>query len=217
MFPAGSLLAVFIFSFGVGITAVLTPGPVSTAIVSQAPRRGWQVGPLLAAGHSLPELAIVLLLGLGLGAGLARPGIQTAIALAGGLLLIWMGFGMAWNTYRGVARLPAPGASADPLSHPQLFGLGILATISNPFWYAWWVTIAAGYLVQAQALGIAAILAFFLGHVSADFLWDTFLSSVIGRGRRWFSQWMYNGLMVICGAYLIYLGWVFLSHGIQSL
>ena len=62
---------VFVFSFLLALGAVISPGPVSTAIVSQAPRRGWQVGPLLATGHSLMELLIVLLVTVGLGAGLA--------------------------------------------------------------------------------------------------------------------------------------------------
>ncbi len=215
MNPTGSLIAVFLFSFFVGIGAVLTPGPVSTAIVSQAPRRGWLVGPLLAAGHALPELAIVLLLGLGLGAGLARPHIQIGIALGGGLLLIWMGLGMAWNTFKGKNSLPIPGATSESLSSRQMFGLGIIATVSNPFWYAWWVTVAPGYLVQARMFGIAAILAFFLGHISADFLWDTFLSSVVGSGRRWITQGIYNALITVCGLYLIYLGGGFLIHGFQ--
>jgi threonine/homoserine/homoserine lactone efflux protein len=214
---SGSLIAVFLFSFFVGIGAVLTPGPVSTAIVSQAPKRGWQVGPLLAAGHALPELAIVLLLGLGLGAGLARPHIQIGIALGGGLLLIWMGLGMAWNTVKGKNALPVPGTAPESLSFREMFGLGIIATISNPFWYAWWVTVAPGYLVQAHMLGFAAILAFFLGHVSADFLWDTFLSAVVGSGRRLITQGIYNGLIVACGLYLIYLGGGFLIHGFQIL
>lgn len=214
MLPTSSLQAVFLFSFLAAIGAVVSPGPVSAAIVSQAPRRGWLAGPLVAAGHSILELAIVVLIAFGLSAGLARPGIQVAIALFGGLLLIWMGGKMAWDAWQGRTRLPGQAGEPQRMSSRQLVGLGMVATISNPFWYAWWVTVAAGYLSEARALGLAAILAFYVGHISADFAWDTVLSTVVGGGRRWLTDGLYRGLIMICGGFLIYLGLAFLWRGV---
>ena len=63
----------FGFSFVVGFGAVITPGPISTAIVSESARRGFIVGPLVALGHCALELVMVVLLALGLGAGLNTP------------------------------------------------------------------------------------------------------------------------------------------------
>ena len=48
-----SFIAVFLFSFGMAIGAVLSPGPVTTAIISQTPRLGWVTGPLVSIGHAL--------------------------------------------------------------------------------------------------------------------------------------------------------------------
>lgn len=217
MLPSGSFLAVFIFSFVIGMGAVVSPGPVSTAIVSQAPRRGWLAGPLVATGHSVTELIIVLFILLGLGSVLAHPAIQTQIAILGGLLLLWMGASMILSTWRGKVHLPQIGADVSQKSSPQLVGLGMLATVSNPFWYAWWVTVAAGYLAQAKIAGIAAVGAFYLGHVSADYLWDTTLSAVVGGGRRWMTDHLYQGILVLCAAFFIYLGFVFLLQGIQTI
>jgi threonine/homoserine/homoserine lactone efflux protein len=217
MLPTSSLLAVFVFSFAIGFGAVISPGPVSTAIVSETPRRGWQVGPLVASGHSLMELLIIVLIALGLGTVLAHPSIQTAIALLGGLLLAWMGAGMLWSVWKGRLRLPSAEATIPHRSHWRLVGLGVLATLSNPFWYAWWVTVAAGYLAQARALGIAAVAAFYLGHVSADYTWDTTLSGIVGSGRRWFSDRLYRALIALSGVFFIYLGWVFLAQGVRLL
>jgi threonine/homoserine/homoserine lactone efflux protein len=217
MLPTTSLVAVFIFSFLVGTGAVVTPGPVSVAIVSQAPRRGWLAGPLVATGHSILELVIVLLIALGLAAGLAQPRIQVLIALLGGLLLAWMGAKMVWDAWKGAIRLPAGDPRFQIMSGGQLVGLGMLATITNPFWYAWWVTVAAGYLSQARALGIAAVIAFYLGHITADYTWDTVLSAVVGGGRRWLTDHLYRALIVLAGAFLVYLGFVFLYQGLTSL
>ena len=193
--------------------AVVSPGPVSTAIVSQSPSRGWLVGPLISAGHALLELAAVLLIVFGLSATLAHPAIQTAVALLGGVLLLWMGGGLVWGALRGNLHLPGTGQDARRLSRWQIVGLGALTTITNPFWYAWWMTVAAGYLVFYNTVGAWAVLAFYLGHISADLGWNTLLSSVVGSGKRWITDRIYRGLIVVCGGFLVYLGITFLLKG----
>jgi threonine/homoserine/homoserine lactone efflux protein len=85
-----------------------------------------------------------------------------------------------------------------------------MATITNPFWYAWWVTAAAGYLAQARALGLGAVAAFYLGHISADYGWNTVLSTVVGGGRRWITDGVFRAINGACGLFLVYLGFTFL-------
>jgi threonine/homoserine/homoserine lactone efflux protein len=215
--PTSSILGVFVFSFLWGMGAVISPGPVSTAIVSQAPRQGWSVGPLLASGHAFLELILVILISVGLGAGLAHPGIQTVIAILGGLVLIYMGAGMLLNTWQGKLHLPSQDEKLSPMSSREIIGLGAIATLTNPFWYAWWVTAAASYLALVQVLGIAAIAAFFLGHIVADYAWDTLLSTVVGGGRRWMNDLVYRSLLVLCGGFFIFLGIQFLYRGVRLL
>ena len=201
----------FVFSFVVSFGAVVTPGPVSTAIVSESARRGFIVGPLVATGHSLTELIMVLLLAVGLNAGLNTPFISTVIAILGGLLLLWMGAFMARGAWIGTLALPKPDTNAQLLSNWQLVGLGVGATIINPFWYGWWITVAASYILLSQGLGWLGVLVFFLGHISADYLWDSVLSGAVGRGRAWITERVYKWLMIACGLYLIYLGVVFIA------
>lgn len=206
-----TLPLLFAFSFVVGFGAVVTPGPVTTAIVSESARRGFAVGPLVATGHAILELLMVVLLALGLSIGLNTPSITAAIARLGGALLLWMGATMAWGAFKGQIALPQPGADAKRLNNWQLIGLGMGATLVNPFWYAWWVTVAATYIFTAQALGWAGVLAFYLGHISADYMWDSVLSSVVGSGRKWITDTIYKWLIVACGLYLVYLGGVFIT------
>lgn len=212
-----TLTAIFGFSFLLAIGAVVSPGPVSTAIVSQSPRRGWLVGPLIATGHIFLELVIVVLIAFGLSSGMAAPAIQTGIALLGGSLLAWMGITMLADITRGKARLPNADTATDALSEGQMIGLGMLTTLSNPFWYAWWMTVAAGYLSQAQGLGGSAVAAFYLGHISADYAWDTILSAIVGGGRRWITNSVYAWIVGLSGVFLIYLGIQFLHHGYANL
>ena len=206
-----SLPLLFAFSFVVGFGAVVTPGPISTAIVSESTRRGFVVGPLVATGHVLLEFLMVLLLALGVSAGLRTPPIIAVVSLLGGALLMWMGGGMVWAALQGRLTLPQPGVDARLLSNRQLLGLGVAATLVNPFWYGWWLTIGTSYLAipQVRALGLAGLLAFYFGHIAGDYVWDCILSGVVGGGRRWITAGFYKWLIVACGAYLVYLGGTF--------
>jgi len=208
-----TLPLLFAFSFVVGFGAVVTPGPVSTAIVSESARRGFVVGPLVATGHVALEFVMVVLLALGLSAGLNTPAVLTPVSLLGGTLLVWMGGGMVWGALRGKLALPKPGVEVKLLGNWQLLGLGAGATLVNPFWYAWWVTVGTTYMAypQVRAFGLMGLLVFYFGHITGDYLWDCILSGVVGGGRKWLTDGFYKWIIVACGAYLVYLGGVFMT------
>jgi threonine/homoserine/homoserine lactone efflux protein len=211
--PTQNVAAVFIFSFLVSFGAVVSPGPVSAAIVSEGPRYGWKVGPLMALGHSALEAIITVLIAIGLSAGLATPGVQRLIAILGGFVLLWIGANYLLDTWRGSIHLPQAEAAGQGRKPFGLIGLGLATTLSNPFWYAWWVTVAAGYLAQAQSLGIWGPMIFYLGHISADFFWDSFLASAVSWGGRWLTDRRYQALIVVTGCFMLYLGVRFLWVG----
>ena len=127
-----SLGLLFVFSFVVGFGAVVTPGPISTAIVTESARRGFVTGPLVASGHVALELLMVLLLAFGLSAGLRTPLVITVVSVLGGALLIWMGGGMVVSAVRGRLRLPQVGLEVKALGNWQLLALGVGATLVNP-------------------------------------------------------------------------------------
>ncbi len=214
--PTQSAFSVFLFAFAVSFGAVVSPGPVSAAIITESPRQGWLVGPLVATAHTLLEAIMVVLIGIGLTAGMAEPAIERAIALGGGALLIFIGGRYLVGVWRGTLRLPQANLADPPRSTGNLLALGALTTLSNPFWYAWWVTVAAGFLAQTRSLGLLGPLAFYLGHISADYAWDTFLSSATSLGGRWLTDGRYRALIIVTGGFMIYLGVLFLRTGIAS-
>lgn len=193
---------------------MVSPGPVSTAIISQAPRRGWLVGPLIATGHSITEFGIILLIAFGMTAGMENPVVQIIIAGLGGLLLIWMGYNMLVGASKGEIRVPGVSPNSESLSRKELVRLGILTTLSNPFWYAWWATAVPSSMIQIGAVTPLGIAAFYFGHISADYTWDTFLSTVIGGGKRWITDRVYQIIIAACGIYFIYLGIVFIRQAV---
>jgi threonine/homoserine/homoserine lactone efflux protein len=214
--PTDSLSAVFVFSFVVTFGAVISPGPVSAAILSESPRQGWRVGPMVASGHSALELIMVVLITIGLAAGMASPIARTVIGVLGGLTLLFIGGSYVLASLRGTIRLPDTDERGTPRSYLALFLLGLVTTLSNPFWYVWWVTVAAGYLAQAQALGTLTVVAFYVGHISADFAWDTFLSATASTGSRILTDRRYRALIFLTGGFMIYLGGLFLVTSIGN-
>lgn len=216
MLEPDSLISVFLFAFTVSVGAVVSPGPVSAAIVTEAPRQGWRVGPLVAVGHVTLELVIVLLIGLGLNSHLATPAVTRGIALAGGLVLILMGGGYLRGAMTGSLSLPDRDELAPGRSAWSLLSLGIATTLSNPFWYAWWVTVAAGYLSQSERVGLlAGPLVFYLGHIAADLSWDSVLAYATSVGGRWLNDRSYRLLTAITGVFMLYLGVVFIRSGLS--
>ena len=217
MMPTNSFIAVFIFSFSMAIGAVLTPGPITTAIISQSPRLGWKTGLLISIGHAISEFLMVILITLGLSGILGAPLAQTIIAILGGLLLIYMGGGMLLDAFKGNLKLPREGEMGEQLSPGRMMSLGIATSFSNPFWYAWWMTAAAVYLLEAKSAGWLLVAGFFFGHISADFAWNLLLSTIIGSGRKLFNDRIYAALISVCALFLIYLAVKFLVTGYQGI
>jgi len=74
--------------------------------------------------------------------------------------------------------------------------------------------VGGGYVLATWEDGLMALCAFYLGHIAADYAWNTFLASVVGSGRRWLSDRVYRVLLVVCGLFLIYTGLRFAWAGI---
>ncbi len=208
-------IILFVGSFLLAVPAVLSPGPVTVTVVNEGARQGMRAGPLVTLGHALAEVAIVTLIALGLTGFMQATAIHVAIALVGGALLLWMAGSMIWAAWRGKVHLPsADDADALAMKPARLVGLGLTATLSNPFWYTWWVTVGAGILLGWQArLGLLAAPVFFLGHILVDLSWNTFLSTVVASGRRWLTDRAYRALLIATSLFLLYIGVTFLAEG----
>lgn len=240
-----TLSALFLTSLAIGFSGAASPGPLLVACITQSVRGGFRGGTLVVIGHALMELLAVLGLSFGVGVFLSRPGVAPAVSLVGGLMLIWMGYGTARGALRGDMSLPSPehnasrreaaaatggssgsGPGADgpraavaegPQSLRAAIVTGIAASVSNPYWTLWWATVGLSYLTVASPLGPAAVGAFYLGHISADFAWYMAVAAAVAGGRRLLSARVYKGLLVACGLCLLGLGLFFAVKGLAAL
>lgn len=205
------LAAIFGGSFTLGLSGILTPGPILTVTIAESARRGFKAGPMIITGHALLELILVLAIILGLGSYLKSSLVMGIIALLGGGMLVWLGISMLRTA--GNLSLVVEKARVSPKHSPHPFVLGMIASLSNPYWTLWWATIGLGYLVAAMKLGLGGVIIFFLGHITADFAWYSVVSLGVSRGKTLLKDKAYQMVIRFCGLFLLGFGLWFLVSG----
>jgi len=211
----------FLFLVGtwwlVGFTGAMMPGPVSTLALTESARRGFWAGPLVTAGHALAELLMVAALVLGAGQALQYNWLVGAIGFLGGFFLLWMGIEIARTAWLGRLSLAQHGVATTRAPHQSALIKGLLASVVNPYWLLWWVTVGAGYLLLFVRFGVPGVVVGYLAHISTDLLWNSFLSFIVTSSRRVLSDQVYRGILLVCGLFLMALSVYFIQSGVGLL
>ena len=211
------VLAIFGTSFLVGLSGALSPGPTLAYTIRESVRTGFWAGPMVSLGHSLLELVVVIGLALGV-AQITENSLSVAlIGLVGGAFLLWMGWGMLRHPDKGA---PASDGASQKQGRQRLYvpflgGIGM--SLSNPFWFVWWVTVGAAFMTKSLEVGAVGVAAFYLGHIVADIGWYTLVSFGVASGRRFVTPRLYKAIMQACGTFIIFLGLYFAATGLQKL
>jgi threonine/homoserine/homoserine lactone efflux protein len=216
--------ALFVSAFIIALSGALMPGPLLTVTIAEAVAKGFRAGPLVVAGHAIVELLLVTGVAFGLGGLLVRNTVIGVIGLIGGLVLVLMGIIMARDSRpaaeKAVRELRAEsGERAQPACAGGLrcVFLGGVVSVSNPYWTIWWVTVGLALLTKALKIGLAAVGAFYLGHILADLLWYSGVAFVISRKFPWLGEKAYRGLLLVCAGLLVVLGIYFGLDGFAKL
>jgi threonine/homoserine/homoserine lactone efflux protein len=159
------MLEVLAAAMIVSISGAVAPGPLTTYAVGSLTRRPLAGSALLTLGHAIPELGIVV----AIACGIRSLPFTDWIALAGSVVLFIFGVVQ-------VLRPAHPPASSRADAMP--FAYGITVTVSNPYWWVWWLTFGAGFLAVHDSYA-----EFFAGHIGIDFLWLLCLATLAARGR----------------------------------
>lgn len=209
------LALIFSTSFTVGLSGAVMPGPLLTVAVDESARRGFRAAPLLVLGHGLAEALVVLGLAFGLSQLIQQSIVAGTIGLLGGLVLVWMGYGMGRRAWAGEMSLAT--ATSEPARGPGPVRAGALVSVSNPYWLIWWATVGAAYVAWSLQLGAVGMAAFFTGHILSDLAWYSFIAAVVVTGRRLLTDRLYRGLILACAVFLVALGLYFAASGIGYL
>jgi threonine/homoserine/homoserine lactone efflux protein len=206
------LITIFISSFIIAFSGAMMPGPLLTATISESSQRGFIAGPLLIAGHGILEIILLAALVLGLAPFLQRSDVFAVVAIAGGGILLLMALGM-FRTLPALTLSLIPGSTKSG----SLIRSGAILSIANPYWIVWWATIGFGYVIYSWSFGIAGIVFFFTGHILADFVWYSAVSTAVGKGRHLFTDGLYRWVIGTCAVVLILFACYFFYAGVQKI
>jgi len=210
-----SIPIIFVTAFVIGFSGAMMPGPLLAYTISSSAKYGFWAGPLIVLGHAILELSLVTLLVLGLDRFIENDLVTSTIGLAGGTVLIVMGFLMSRQGWHK-ATLPLETPTGIEVNRRMIFS-GIVVSMSNPYWFIWWATIGVTYLLWSLELGTAGIASFFTGHILSDLSWYALVSFVIATGRKAINDTVYSYLLMVCGLALVGLGGYFVFSGIEFL
>ncbi len=199
-----SLLTIFTTSFFIAFSGAMMPGPFMTMTIGESARSGPWVGPKMIAGHAVLEIALLFALFYGLAPLFKNEIFFVGVAVAGGLIMIWM----AQSMFRSLPTLEIKSETTSNKTM-DLYLAGILMSLANPYWIIWWATIGFGYVLVSKELGFAGIAFFFVGHILGDLVWYSAISVAVGKGRRFFSNKIYRILVGTCATFLaLFAAWL---------
>ncbi len=205
------ILKALLLGFTIGLTGALMPGPMLFATIEISLKKGWTAGPEVVLGHMLVELVLCMFIFFG-AAAFFGAGIISFIFLIGGLALVVFGL-LTVKDARSAAfssKISQNSSGLKLKSSPALIGL--VTSVSNPYFWIWWLTAGGALLLREYELGIISAVAFVLGHWTADLSWFTAVSGSFSRGKALLSQKTHTNILYACGAFLVVFGFYFMLN-----
>ena len=204
------IIQIFFGSLIVAFSGALMPGPMLTLVIASVAQKGFWTSVFIVIGHSILELLIVISFYLGVLKYLDNPLVIKIISIVGGAFLIYMAVSIIVSIARKKIKLDLDAKSiAKNLGTKNTFiitGKGILISLANPYWYVWWLTIGATFMIKSVQHSFGGVAFFYTGHILADFIWYLFVGFLVSTGRRFFNQKIYIGVLIVCSLFLLYLG-----------
>lgn len=204
-----TLLDVLVFLVSVviiSLSGVMMPGPVTAVTIAKG-RRDGNAGALIAFGHGIIEIPLMVLIYLGFAQLFSNEIVRRSVGFIGGLMLGFMGVQM----FR--SRDYIAGEEKD-VKLSSVFS-GVITTGANPYFFLWWATVGSALVINSALFGLTGFLLFALVHWLCDFFWDLFVSRAVYRSRSFWSLRVHRIVFSICASILIFFGIWFVSSALQ--
>src|SRR5205807_4357854 len=187
----------------ISVSGVMSPGPLFAGNVAYGLKGGIRTGLKMAYGHTVVELPLVVLLGIGTISLTTVPQFREIIAILGAFsLFVFAGIQIKSTIKR-------PSTIFEGKHGPFL--AGIILSGLNPFFLVWWFTIGFKLISDALLLysliGIGIMFAF---HIWMDYAWLGIVGYLSGRGKSILSEKNYDIFMISISGVLVYFGITFL-------
>ena len=193
----------------ISASGVMSPGPLFAANITYGLREGVKSGIKIAIGHSIVELPLVILLGIGVFSLEIFPEFRTIISIFGAITL----FVFAGIQIKTILK-KNKNISLKPKQGPIV--TGIVLSALNPFFIVWWLTIGFKLISDAMLIwAFAGILIVFIFHIWMDFAWLGITAFLASKSRKIISNRNYKIMILVLSLTLIYFGITFLMDAIS--
>ena len=201
-------LGLFLLSAaGISLTGVMLPGPMTAATIAKG-YSDKHAGAWIAAGHAVIEVPLIAVIYavvyFGFEHFIDSPQVERGIYIAGGLMLLYLGFRMFRATSEATDKVGGLPSSS--------LLTGIVITGTNPAFYIWWATAGAVLITGAAKFGLVGVILFTIVHLPCDLAWSEFLSVSTYESRRWWTKKVRRIVFSVCALILAGFGvWFCLS------
>lgn len=194
----------------ISASGVMAPGPLFAATVGKGALEGIRGGLKISYGHTIVELPLVVLIGVGVLSLDVFPQFRALISILGAASI----FAFAALQIRSALK---SGRSTRESRYGS-FLTGVLLTGLNPFFLVWWFTIGIKLISDAYLLwSFWGIFIMFGLHIWMDYAWLAAVSSFSSKGAKFLSNRLYKAFMVGINIVLIYFGALFVSDYLAAL
>lgn len=203
-----SSLPLFIMSvMFISLSGVMMPGPVTAVTISNGVRHK-AAGAMVALGHGIIEIPLILLIYLGFAGFLKTEGVRIALGLAGGFVLIFVALAV-------LRTKPGPLDVQSRYQSQGTIAAGLLTTATNPYFYAWWAIVGAMLLSAATDFGTLGVVTFGATHWLCDAAWLLLVSWVVFKSRRLWTPRVHRWISGACALTLAGFGVWFIISGVR--
>ncbi len=188
----------------ISASGVMAPGPLFAANIAHGLRGGVRSGIKMAIGHTIVELPLIILLGIGVFSLELFPEFRTIISIFGAITLFVFAAMQIKTIFRNKE------ITTNLKQGP--FVSGILLSALNPFFIIWWLTIGFKLISDAMLIwAFSGILILFILHIWMDFAWLGVISYLASKSSKILSNKNYKIIMIGLSVMLVYFGITFLE------
>ena len=189
----------------ISASGVMAPGPLFAANVVFGMKESTKGGIKMAVGHTVVELPLVVLLGIGVFSLEIFPEFRTLISILGAITLFVFAGIQIKNT------LEKRQLVVFHQKHGALIA-GITLSALNPFFIVWWLSIGFKLISDAMMIwAFAGIFILFIIHIWMDFAWLGSVAFLAKKSTKILSNKNYKIMMLGLSGSLIYFGITFLN------
>ena len=183
----------------------MVPGPMFAVTVAKG-YRSPSAGVLVALGHALVEVPLMLLVYFGLATFFERDMIRFSFNIAGGAILLYMGAKM----FKSRGEVVKEGRD---LPYNSIVA-GVITSLFNPLFLLWWATIGAALIIKSAAFGLTGFALLVPIHWLCDLLWLSFVSLFVYRTRHLWGKRLNQIVFTLCSLLLVGFGVWFILSGV---